>query len=135
ARSPIFCSYFLHHLDLKIAFDNKLLQPRVLGLKLPQPANVARLEAAEALAPGVDRLLADPVPLGHRRYWFAICLADDCNHLLFREPTLPHCSLRNREPVSQLIAGPKIRGQVRDAVWIGPSKGGVIRNLPGTTLP
>src|SRR5262249_5857738 len=90
-----------------------LLQPRVLGLKLPQPANVARLEAAEALAPGVDRLLADPVPLGHRRYWFAICLADDCNHLLFREPTLPHCSLRNREPVSQLIAGPKIRGQVR----------------------
>jgi len=22
-----------------------------------------------------------------------------------------------------------------DAVWIGPSKGGVIRNLPGTTLP
>jgi hypothetical protein len=31
---------------------------------------------------------------GHRRYWFAIRLADNRHHLLFREPTLPHCSLR-----------------------------------------
>src|SRR6516225_7538678 len=37
---------------------------------------------------------ADPVTLRHRRYWFAIRLPDNRHHLLFREPALPHCSLR-----------------------------------------
>jgi hypothetical protein len=34
------------------------------------------------------------VPLGHRRYQFAIRLADHRDHLLFRETRFAHCSLR-----------------------------------------
>jgi hypothetical protein len=45
-------------------------------------------------APGVDRLLADAVPLGHRRHRIAIRLPDDRHHLLFRKSSFPHCSLR-----------------------------------------
>lgn len=67
ARSPFFCRDFPHPLDIELAFDNQLLQPRILGLKLLQPPHVVRLEAAEPLKPRVDRLFADPVPLGHRR--------------------------------------------------------------------
>jgi hypothetical protein len=65
---------------------------------------------SETLAPCVDRLLADPVPLGHHRHWLAIRLADDRNHLLFNAL----CGLLppNREPASHVIPGPKSLGQV-----------------------
>src|ERR1700741_1415359 len=63
ARSPVFCRDFLHDLDLEIALGNQLLQPSILGLKLLQTPHVIRLQAPEPLAPSVDRLLADPVPL------------------------------------------------------------------------
>ena len=72
----------------------RLLQPRILGLKLLQPPHIVRLEHAETLTPRVDRLFADPVPLGHRRHWFAIRLADDRDHLLFRKTRFAHRSLR-----------------------------------------
>jgi hypothetical protein len=39
--------------------------------------DVVRLKAPDTLAPCVDRLLADPVPLGHHRHRLAIRLADD----------------------------------------------------------
>jgi hypothetical protein len=39
-------------------------------------------------------------------------LADN-RHLLFCEPSLPHCSLQIGEPVSQLIDGLKILDEVR----------------------
>src|SRR6516225_508539 len=94
ARSPVFCGDFLHHLDLEITLGHQLLQPCVLRLEVPQAPDVGRLQATETLAPSVDRLLADPVPLRHRRNLVAIRLADDRNHLLFREPTFAHCSLR-----------------------------------------
>src|SRR5205807_10449893 len=81
-------------LDLEITLDNQLLQPRILGLELLQAPDVARLKAAETLAPGVDRLLADAVPLGHRRNLITIRLADDRDHLHFRETRFAHCSLR-----------------------------------------
>ena len=51
ARSPIFCRDFLHHLDLEVAFDDQLLQPRILRFELLEPPHVVRLEAAEPLAP------------------------------------------------------------------------------------
>jgi hypothetical protein len=65
---------------------------------------------SEALAPCVDRLLADPGPLGHHRHWLAIRLADDRHHLLFTAL----CGLLppNREPVFHVIPGPKSLGQV-----------------------
>jgi hypothetical protein len=53
------------------------------------------------------------MPLGHHRRRLAICLTHDRDHLLFRKTHLAHRSLRNREPVSQLIDGPKIREQVK----------------------
>src|SRR5215813_4091288 len=56
--------------------------------------DLARLKATEPLTPCVDHLLADPVPLGHHRYRLAIRLADDRDHLLFRETRFAHCSLR-----------------------------------------
>jgi hypothetical protein len=51
------------------------------------------LERPEPLAPCVLRLLADLVPLRNRWDPVAICLADDRNHLLFREPRLAHAPL------------------------------------------
>src|SRR6476659_1861341 len=94
ARSPFFCGDFLHHLNLDIALRHQLLQPPILRLELPQALDIARLQTTEALAPGVDRLLADAVPLGHRRHRIAIHLPDDRHHLLFRKSSFPHCSLR-----------------------------------------
>src|SRR5215469_1875584 len=43
ARSPAFCCDFLYDLDLEIALGNQLLQPSILGLKLPQTPHVIRL--------------------------------------------------------------------------------------------
>ena len=75
---------FLHHLNLEIALRHQLLQPPILHLELPQALDIARLQTTEALAPSVDRLLANAVPLGHRRHRIAIRLSDDRHHLLFR---------------------------------------------------
>ena len=61
-----FCRDFLHHLDFEIALGHQLLQPRILRFELPQALDVVRLKTSETLAPSVDRLLADAVPLGHR---------------------------------------------------------------------
>ena len=47
-----------------------------------------------SLAPAVDRLFADPVPLGHRQHQLAICLAQDRHYLPFRETRFARCSLR-----------------------------------------
>src|SRR6202044_3133042 len=65
ARSPFFCGHFLQNLDIKIPLSYQLLQPTVLKLQLAQPLHVNRLERAESLAPGVNRHLTNPVPLGH----------------------------------------------------------------------
>jgi hypothetical protein len=40
----------------------------VASAELLEPPHVVRLEAAKPLAPRVDRLFADPVPLGYRRH-------------------------------------------------------------------
>jgi hypothetical protein len=82
--SAVFCGDFLHDLDLEIT----------LGLELLEAPDLVRLKAVETLAPCVDRLLADLMLLGHDRYWLAIGLADDRDHLLFRETRFAHCSLR-----------------------------------------
>src|SRR6266566_7498213 len=79
---------------ITVPLGNQLLQPRVLLLEPFQAPHVVRLESPKAPAPSVDRLLAEPVPLGNRRHRIAIRLADDRHHLLFREPRLPHRSLR-----------------------------------------
>ncbi len=55
----------------------------VLLLELPQPLHVHGLELAEPLAPGVDRLVADAVPLRDLRHRAPIRLAQDLHHLLF----------------------------------------------------
>src|SRR6185369_1649889 len=94
ARSPLFCGDFLHHLNLKIALRHELLQSRILRLELPQALNVVRLQSTETLAPSIDRLLADAVPLGDGCHRIAIPLPDDRDHLLFRKTCFPHCSLR-----------------------------------------
>jgi hypothetical protein len=60
-------------LSLEGRFDNGL---RILGLELLQAPNLLLPKAAETLAPSVDRLLADPVPLGYRRNLIAIRLAE-----------------------------------------------------------
>src|SRR5262245_15721244 len=70
ARSPVFCGDLLHDLDLEITLDYQLLQSRV------------------------DRPLAELMPLDHDRYRLAIGLADDRDHLLFRETRFVHCSLQ-----------------------------------------
>src|SRR5215469_1883704 len=118
ARSPVFCCDFLHDLDLEITLGDQLLQPRILCLKLPQPTHVVRLQAPEPLAPGVDRLLANPVPLGDRRHRLAIRLPDDRDHLLFRETCFAHCSLRIG---SQSLTYPTARnpgGRSRGLTWL-----------------
>ena len=62
--------------------------------ELLQAPDLVRLKAAETLAPCVDRLLADLMPLGHDRYRLAIGLAGDHDYLPFRETRFAHCSLR-----------------------------------------
>ena len=57
------------------------------------------------------RLLAHPMALGHRRHRVTIRLSQDPDDLLFRELRLLHPA-SSRRPVSQLIDGPKTRGQV-----------------------
>jgi hypothetical protein len=79
---------------LEIALRHELLQPRILRLELPQALDIVRLQSTETLAPSIDRLLADAVPLGHRCHRIAIRLPDDRHHLLFRKTSFPHCSLR-----------------------------------------
>src|SRR5271166_989895 len=78
----------------RFALRHQLFQPPIFHLELPQALDIARLQTTEALAPGVDRLLADVLPLGHRRPRIAIRLSDDRHHLLFRKSSFPHCSLR-----------------------------------------
>jgi hypothetical protein len=124
ARSPFFCGDFLHDVELDIAFGDKPLQPRILCLKLLQAPHFARLKAAETLAPRVNRLFADSVPLGHRRNLIAIGLPDDRNDLLFRESPLARCSVRIGEPVSLVINGPKFQGQVTVFVQLRLNFGG-----------
>jgi hypothetical protein len=55
-----------------------------LGAASLEAPHLVRLEPAEPAVPRVDRLFADPVPLGYRRNRFAIRLPDDRDHLLFR---------------------------------------------------
>ena len=50
------------------------------GLKLPQSLHVHRLQLPKALAPGVDRDIADPVLLGHLRHGRLVRLAQDLDH-------------------------------------------------------
>jgi hypothetical protein len=57
----------LGHPSVEIALRHQLLQPPILRLELPQALDIARLQATEALAPGIDRPFADAVPLGNRR--------------------------------------------------------------------
>jgi hypothetical protein len=79
---------------------------------MTQPLHVRRLELAEALAPLVDRLLADPVLLGDfrtgdasaSRRIFTIC--SSVNRVFFMASSLPW------KPSSQESADPKIAGQV-----------------------
>src|SRR5213079_505226 len=56
---------------------HQLLQPYILRCQLPQTADVIRSQLTEPLAPSVDRLLADPVPLRHIGYRIALSLPDD----------------------------------------------------------
>lgn len=60
-RSPFFCGNLLHHLDLEGAPRHWLLQPSVLLLEMAQALHVYRLQLAEALAPQVNGLVADPL--------------------------------------------------------------------------
>src|SRR4051794_13488959 len=57
---------------------------------MPQPLDVSRLEAAEVLPPGVDRLRADTTPFRDLRHRPLIDLAQDRDHLLFAESRLLH---------------------------------------------
>ncbi len=66
-----------------------------------QPLDIVRRELTEVLAPGVDGLLADLVLLGRLGDLRAVGLAQDGDHLLFGESTLPHGLLAVEEPSSQ----------------------------------
>ena len=65
ARLPFFCGDFLQDLDVHDRLGQQLLEPTVLGLKLPQSLHIDRFQLPEALAPGVDRDVAFPVLLCH----------------------------------------------------------------------
>src|SRR6185436_16334388 len=90
-REERFFELFLRH---AFALRHELLQSRILRLELPQALDVVRLQSTETLAPSIDRLLADAVPLGDGCHRIAIPLPDDRDHLLFRKTCFPHCSLR-----------------------------------------
>jgi hypothetical protein len=85
-----------HHLDLEVALGHQLLELGVLLLEMTQPLHVDRLELAEALAPQIDRLIRDPVLLGHFDHRRGVGLTQDPDHLLFRKSGLLHDSLAVR---------------------------------------
>src|SRR6185437_6856396 len=136
-RLPFFSGDLLEDVDLEVSVRDHLLQPAVFLLELPEPFHVARLQAAEVFAPGVDRLRAHTVLLRHLRDRFLVGLPQDRDHLLVGESRLLHGSLSGpRAPFSQVSAGPKFAGQVRTytdgagtphrvAVSIGPEHGTV----------
>ncbi len=80
--------------EFRFKFPNATLRCREFG----QLGSLdAGLEAGVDLcppAPGIDRLLADPVPLGYPRHWALVRLAQDLDHLLLAEPTLLYDFLR-----------------------------------------
>ena len=104
ARSH-FCRDFLHHLDLEVrsatSFFSRASASSCFSRRRCSTAS------AEPLAPDVDRLFADPVPLGHHRHRLAICLAliaticSSVKRTLRIAPSESGASL-------QLIDGPKI---------------------------
>jgi hypothetical protein len=102
----LFCRDLSHHPDLEIAFGHQLLELGVLLLELAEPPHVDRLELPEPLAPGVDRLLAYAVLLGHPGHGAPVRLTQDLDHLLFAEPTLLHGSL---PPGSHLLKFQSVR--------------------------
>jgi hypothetical protein len=115
-RRPFFSRDLLQDIDLEVPIGDHLLQPAVLLLELPQPFDVSGLQRAEPLPPGVDRLIADAVLLGHLGDRPLVGLAEDGHHLLFRESGLLHGSLAaSRAPFSQASAGPKIARQVKSS--------------------
>src|SRR5262245_56487238 len=59
-------------------------------------------------------------PAAAPRQTVTIRLADDRDHLLFRETRFAHCSPPNREPVSHAIRGPKSFRQVTPKCYDQP---------------
>jgi len=90
--------------------------PSPAGADGTHPPTAAR----RAACPGVDRRLADPVPLRNLANRVPIRLPDDPNHLLAREPRLPHPLPSLRETLSHIIQGPKFHGQVIQAGRFNP---------------
>jgi hypothetical protein len=81
--------------------------------------NVVGLKCPETLPPGVESPLSDPVPLGDDPDWFSVRLAQDRQ---IHPRTLTCASAPPiRRAVSQLIRGPKNRGQVMYPVPKTPS--------------
>ena len=103
ARSPIFCG----SVTTSISRSRSLTSFFSRGFSA---WNCFSLRTS--LAPAADRLLADPVPLGHRRHQLAICLAQDRHYLLFRETRFAHCSHRIASQFLTSSLGPKFGGQV-----------------------
>jgi hypothetical protein len=56
----LFSGDLLEDVDLEIAVGHHLFQPAIFELQLFEPLHVARLQAAEMLPPGVDRLRLTP---------------------------------------------------------------------------
>src|SRR6185437_368311 len=111
ARLPFFCGDLLHDLNLKITFRQQLLQPCVLAFHLAQTLHVHRLELAEALAPAVDRDIADPMLLGDLGHRGLVRLPQDLDHLPFVESGLLHGSSLPEDHFPKFQLGRKSPGR------------------------
>jgi hypothetical protein len=85
ARSPVFCA---------TSFITSISSSRSAPASSAAHSWSSCFSRRTSLAPAVDRLFADPVPLGHRQHQLAIRLAQDRHYLPFRETRCAHCSLR-----------------------------------------
>jgi hypothetical protein len=119
-----------HHLDLEVALSHQLLEPRTLhsscfkrrtSLGSIPPKRLRHVQIVCSLMPCRWRSLPPP----------AISRPDYREHLLFRKARFTHHPLR--EPVSQVVDGPKSQGQVNHAPWaeaVHPIWLGSSRKLP-----
>ena len=64
-------------------------QPRAAATAAHRLLEIRQSACARCRSPVRNR-----VPFRHFRNWIAISFPDDRYHLLFRKPSLPHCSLR-----------------------------------------
>lgn len=84
-RSPFFDWDLLHCVDSEIPLGDEFLQPSALTFEFAKALHIGGFHGAEALASGVNRLLANGAILGCGRHRISVSFSENLYDLLFAE--------------------------------------------------